>query len=397
MPLRWMRKRRFWKSDKQKQHKRTERTAGQCYQNRLLLKKSGDAQSDWETAEKIVRNPVRKLLFTTNCLWIKVRPSVTLSLFFSAVAVGFTWWLDYQAEVRQQTTSQNLNHQRILESYIGNLKEISLSRDYSDTDNLIEERTFIMGMTLPALRELTGDDARKAQLVLFLYQMQMCGILSDQICHADTPEDPGSEQTAPADVTEQDQQPATEEQDQQPTTEEQTQQDFLQTADLKFANFKGYKLPNITFRGADLRGTNLASADLREAVLVSANLSCHQRNTEKFWSWVPFLPQATEQVCANLQGTNLQNANLNGTVLDGAMLLRTDLRQARGLTQQQFNGKPQPLLCNAGLPEEFSSLQNRDCSDIVKKLHERNRNEFPTLKQARKFVEEQKAIDWESL
>lgn len=406
MPLRWMRKRRFWKSDKQKQHRRTERTAGQCYQNRLLLKKSGDAQNDWETAEKIVRNPIRKLLFTTNCLWIKVRPSVTLSLFFSAVAVCFTWWLDHQAEVRQQTTSQNLNHQRILESYIGNIKEISLSRDYNNTDELIEERTFIMGMTLPVLRELTGDDARKAQLVLFLYQMQMCGILSDQICHAaDTPEVPGSiEQTAPANVTEQNQQPTvdeqtqqpvTEEQDQQPIVDEQTQQDFLQTADLKFANFKGYKLPKITFRGADLRGTNLASADLREAVLVSANLSCHQRNTQKFWSWVPFLPQATEQVCANLQGTNLQNANLNGTVLNGAILLSTDLRQAQGLTQQQLNGDQPPLLCNAGLPAEFSSLQNRDCLTIVNKLHEQSHNEFPTFKQAQEFVEEQKAIDWE--
>ena len=410
MPPSWINKLKFWQSDKNKLHECTERTANQCYLNRILLKKSGDAHSDWKAAEKIVRNPIRKVLFTTNCLWIKVRPSVTISLFFSAVAVCFTWWLDYQAEVRQRTTSQNLNHQRILESYISNLKEIRLSRDYSNTDELVEERMFIMGMTLPVLRELTGDDARKAQLVLFLYQMRMCGILSDHPCHAAAaPDSPDvAEQTdqfeqinQPAPV-EQDQQLVLEEQDQQSdeqeqqiALDEQPQQDFLQTADLKFANFRGYKLPEITFRGADLRGANLVSADLREAVLISANLSCHQRNTEKLWSWVPFLPQATEQVCTNLQGTNLQNANLTGTTLDGAILLRTDLRQAQNLTLQQLEGEPPALLCNAGLPKKLSSIQDRDCAVIADELHRQNRSDFPTLKKAQDFVEEQRLIEWE--
>ena len=413
MPPSWINTLKFWQSDKNKLHECTERTANQCYLNRVLLKKSGDAQSDWNAAQKIVRNPIRKFLFTTNCLWIKVRLSVTLSLFFSAVAVCFTWWLDYQAEIRQRTTSQNLNHQRILESYIDNLKEISLSRDYSNADELVEQRMFIMGMTLPVLRELTGDDARKAQLVLFLYQMRMCGILSDQTCHTaadvsgnlELSQQPDQiDPIDPSEQIEQNQQPLSEEQNQQAgeqeqqlAIEEQPQQDFLQTADLKFANFRGYKLPKITFRGADLRGANLISADLREAVLISANLSCHQRNTEKFWSWVPFFPQATEQVCSNLQGTNLHNANLTGTVLDGAILLRTDLRQAQNLTLQQLQGEQPPLLCNAGLPEELKSLQDRDCSAIADELHRQNRNEFPTLKKAQKFVKEQKLIDWKEL
>ena len=374
----WKRKLAFWKRDSVTQHRCTERTADQCYQNRLTLQKPGDEQSDWENAEKIVQNPVRGLLFRFHCLWIKSRPRITSSLIFSAVAVCFTWWLDHQAEVRQRTTSQNLHHQRVLESYIGNIKEISLSKDYSDSSESIQERTFIMGMTLPVLRELTHDEARKAQLVLFLYQMQMCGITADQTCQKSaTP-------AAPAE---------------QPDPSEQTilaLPDFLQTADLKFANFRGYKLPNISFRGADLRGANLASADLGEAALVSANLSCHQRDTETWWSWVPFLPQATKQVCTTLQGTNLQEADLSGTVLSGAILLGTDLHNAQGLTQAQLTGEQPPWLCNVRLPAELNreSLRNRDCGTIANTLHQQHRSKFPTLKKAQNFVKEQQDKDW---
>ena len=182
MPRSWKPNLKVWKKDPAKQYKRTESIARQCYKNRLRLDKNGDAETDWVTAEKISQNPIKQLLFSGNCLWIKFKPFIPVSLLFSAAAVGFTWWLDHQAEVRQQTTSQNLNHQRIFESYMANLKEISLSSDYKDTVQVIEERTFIRGMTLPVLRELTHDEERKAQLVLLLYQMQMCEILSDDKC-----------------------------------------------------------------------------------------------------------------------------------------------------------------------------------------------------------------------
>ncbi len=417
MPWNWTRKSASQKSDAEKQQANTKTIARQCYQNRLKLNREGDAESDWITAEKIAQSPGRKLLFASNSLWIKFKPPIKLSLLFSAIAVCFTWWLDHQAEVRQQTTSQNLNHQRVLESYISNLKEISLSRDYNDIESLTEKRTFIMGMTLPVLRELTqkssvlreltNDDARKAQLVLLLYQLQMCGILAEQVCQTEATQAETAEPTEPSqepEPTELVNPTKLEEQEEQLKQEEQSDPeqpgpDLLQTADLKFANFRGYKLPNISFRGADLRGADMSFADLRESTLLSANLSCHQRDVEKFWSWIPFLPQATEQVCTNLQGTNLQNANLNGTVLNEAILLRTDLRRAKMLTQSQLEGNNSPWLCNVGLPNNLDdkSLRNRDCDTIAQQLHKRNLDEFPTLKKAQAFVEREKAKDWKPL
>ncbi|NEQ54757.1 MAG: hypothetical protein F6K11_32320 [Leptolyngbya sp. SIO3F4] len=158
MSWNWTGKSALRKSDPENQHTKTENIARQCYENRLKLNQEGNAKTDWLTAEKIIQSPRRKLLFTGTSLWLKFKPPITLSLVFSVIAVCFTWWLDHQAEIRQQTTSQNLNHQRIFESYISNFKEIHLSNDYKNNDikNQNAEKTFIRGMTLPVLRELTN-------------------------------------------------------------------------------------------------------------------------------------------------------------------------------------------------------------------------------------------------
>ena len=62
MPLPWKRNSPSQPASEEKQPSPTEKIAYESYQTRQLLKRSGDRHTDWENAEKIVRNPVRKAL-----------------------------------------------------------------------------------------------------------------------------------------------------------------------------------------------------------------------------------------------------------------------------------------------------------------------------------------------
>ncbi|NEQ53144.1 MAG: pentapeptide repeat-containing protein, partial [Leptolyngbya sp. SIO3F4] len=307
--------------------------------------------------------------------------------------------------------------------YISNFKEIHLSNDYKNNDikNQNAEKTFIRGMTLPVLRELTNDEERKAQLVLFLYQMDMCEMVSERKCQE-------LEKLGLSEA----------EQSNEEITVNNISPKLLQTADLKFGHFKGYTLPDISFLGADLRGADLEAATLTNAILTSANLSCHQRTIQAWWSWIPLLPiktgqswipllpqeDAKETICTNLHNAKLQGANLFGAVLNeanlsetnlsgarliktdltganlsnaifrGTIILGTDLRKTYGLNEEQLNSTPPPLLCNTPLPQELNSLKNRDCENIATVLIQNYPEEFPVLETAQKFVEEQRKIIW---
>lgn len=446
MPWNRTRKSASQQNKPEKQQAKTESIARQCYENRLKQNKPGDAESDWVTAEKITQNRARRLAFHCNSQWLTIKPLIPFGLIFSVVVAGFTWWLEHQTEIRQETTSQNLNHQRIFESYIDNFKEIELSSDYKNTDESSNKIEFIKGMTLPVLRELTDDENRKAQLVLFLYQMNTYEIRLEE--------------------------------------ENQTSnENFLATADLKFAKFKGYKLTHINLQRTDLRGADLESVDLIGADLTSANLSCHLRDTDRLWSWLPFpLPQATKEHCtvlksaqlndtnlskvklhganlteaklteanlseaelivseneretklinlfqwcsnpcsskspadlteanlnkANLTGANLNKANLTGADLteanfsqaeltqanlSEAIILSTDLRGVTGLTKQQLEGAQSPFICNADLPKDLTNeiSQDRDCEKLADVLHQRDKTQFPTPEDAQDFINEQR-------
>ncbi|MCG8365121.1 MAG: pentapeptide repeat-containing protein, partial [Pseudanabaenales cyanobacterium] len=51
---------------------RTEKVAYELYQNRLLLKRQGDALKDWTAAEEIVQSPLKAALFAVNRAFIKL-------------------------------------------------------------------------------------------------------------------------------------------------------------------------------------------------------------------------------------------------------------------------------------------------------------------------------------
>ncbi len=255
---------------------------------------------------------------------------------FSAIlAALFTLWLNHQAEVRQQISSEDLNHQTILDGHINNIKEIKLSGDYKleQEGGSTREDEFIRSMTLPILRELSQDEDRKAQLVLFLHQLNLKTVSTL-------------------------------------TDSENSEKSFFQTADLKFGNFKGYKLIQINFKGADLRGTNLESADFTEANLQFADLSCASRNVERWWSWIPFVPEATQETCTRLNNITLRNAKLTNAILNNANFDKADLTGADltevNLTEANLTGATitdpqlnQAILCGTTLSS--GRISNRDC------------------------------------
>ena len=72
------RKRRFapQQSSEEKLRSRTEETAQQLYQNRLILKKEGDEKSDWKLAEKIMESPVRSALLSFHTRFIQLEKRV---------------------------------------------------------------------------------------------------------------------------------------------------------------------------------------------------------------------------------------------------------------------------------------------------------------------------------
>jgi uncharacterized protein YjbI with pentapeptide repeats len=202
-------------------------------------------------------------------------------------------WLNHQADLREQVSSQDLNHQRILENYINNVKEIDIRDDYSNNanpNNNYAKDKFIQGMTLPVLRELTLDEDRKAQLVLFLYKLYW-GKQCDTNCTI------------------------------------QKKDSFFTTADLKSANFKGYQLSGISFQGADLRQSVFEAADLNEANLSYADISCFKRDQKKSWFQIPLMSEPKKN-CANLKDAILTNTNLTNTNLSNANLTNANLTNA---------------------------------------------------------------------
>ena len=64
------------KTIEQARRQRTERIAYQVYQNRCLLNRPGNEQSDWDTARRIIRNLLRRLLFAAHCRLIGLEKTV---------------------------------------------------------------------------------------------------------------------------------------------------------------------------------------------------------------------------------------------------------------------------------------------------------------------------------
>ena len=168
---------------------------------------------------------------------------------------------------------------------------------------------------------------------------------------------------------------------------------YFHTPDIKYRQFlRGAKLS-----GADLSGANLHNADLTGAKLSGADLSGVNLSDAILWGG-DFKRANLKNT--NLSSTNLSKADFSGTDLSGvnlsdAILFGTDLRQAKSLTRQQLvAGESPPLLCNVALPKEVKINTDRDCDRLAQTFSKRYLEDFPSLEDAKQFVDDWRKNTW---
>ncbi len=101
---------------------------------------------------------------------------------------------------------------------------------------------------------------------------------------------------------------------------------------------------------------------------------------------------------ADLNRANLQAADLNYANLQQAILLATDLRNTKGLTNPQLGGKQPPLLCHVALPESFldkDKLKDRDCDRLPQELLKRYPQILKDIETVKKYVDKTRQKQWE--
>jgi|SRR5579884_1602166 len=120
----------------------------------------------------------------------------------------------------------------------------------------------------------------------------------------------------------------------------------LERAHLQYAELDKAKLTSACLRKAflyraDMRGAQLINADLSGAYLQGANFQPYEDNSDPGKGTDLTQPVFTDLSGANLSGANLSETNLCSTDLSGAdltntILLGTNLKKAKGLTQKQL-------------------------------------------------------------
>ena len=161
----------------------------------------------------------------------------------------------------------------------------------------------------------------------------------------------------------------------------------LINTDLSGASLFGASLFGANLTDADLKEADLSSADLRRANLSDALLQDSSLNNAKLNN-------------ANLDRTTFINTDisfskLRGSTFKSAIILSSDLRESENLTLIQLKGANNPLICNSPLPENIKIELNRDCDKLAPALHKRYPNDFSSLDEAEKFIQEQRQKKWD--
>ena len=373
MPWSWKHQPRDRKIKEDQQRKYTEQIAYELSENRQLLSKKGDSDKDWEQAEKIVRNPIRTMLFASNRPFIQLKNPATQALKFIAwetpkwflFSLPKLEWMKLLAVplviaaagsiISGQIQRENTQN-RALQAYFDQLDTLTFERNLlaelpekPDTGAIVLAR----GRTVAALREL--DHQRREQLIAFLQASNLSKFT-----------------------------------DAEPEREPVISFRFqnlsamnLRHIDLSNVDFQGTNLREANLAGADLSYANLAGADLKDTNLAGAFLASANLARAEMWDANlegAFLGDANlaeaELWGAYLAGAHLWDANLEGAELWGAHLAEADLRDAnlagaylwgahlagaRGLTEYQLT---EAKLCRTTLPDDFTLDPNRNCAEV---------------------------------
>ncbi len=274
----------LWKLHSTNKTETLHKIAHCVYRNRLVAHCNGDAESDWNKAEEIYKNPFRRVLFWCNqlCIWIDkssmepVAKWIDRATFFRIIkslsptleGIGviaipiilFVFAQSYQKSILgQQGVTNYLNQlSTILLAAEGDL----FASENKELQKLVTATT--SATTLILLRDPSLDYEQRNQVMGALSQMDLIDSLNFSGMN-------------------------------------------LNNTDLRNIVFPGAILNGVYLKRADLRGANLRGADLRGADLRGADL----RDA--------FLSEA------NLRGADLRNANLLDIDLLGAYLCSTKL------------------------------------------------------------------------
>ncbi len=357
-----------------------EKIAYQLYQNRQLLNRSGNSDSDWQTAGEIFAKPYKRFFFASHTRLIALEKRVWEPL---------ERWANNQALISLLGLVGNIGILIAVASYVGSEKQ----RREAEVLNAWQTLTSAYGQSgsggrIQALEFLNASPGAnwRRRFPWFCAPLSLCTWPAESLAGINLATDDGTGvylreiNLLRADLRDANLEGAD------------LKHANLLKADLRDANLKEASLTFANLEGADLKGanlergslssTNLKGADLEHANLKEASLSfanlkgadlkgtnlerayLPEVDLEGAYLWVVNLEGAYLKP-ANLEGAYLWSANLAGADLEHANLEGANLSFAKlKWANLSFVNLEEALLCNTALPAGMDLDPNRDC-DIL--------------------------------
>lgn len=330
MFLNWRRRLKHRKNCNERHHNSIEKISYGLYQNRLLLERPGDANSDWKIAEEISKSFIKRILFAGNQPLIKLEKKILEPMLM---------WANNLALLELLSLVGNIGLIIAVGMYIASEKQrrdtevltawqtISNAHGQPGDAGRIDALEFLNASPRNSKYKYSGANWRRRAICLWI-----CTWKRESLAGIDLSVDP-------MDMSELDIQNS--------VFSEIESNDDIRRVLLNEVQLPEAYLWRANLQGVDLAEANLQNADLREANLKNASL------------WGINLHEAY-LVEANLQGVIMDGAIMDGANLQDADLTGANLQKAKLLNPEQLK---QAKLCRTKLPPKFSLDPNRDCQE----------------------------------
>lgn len=327
MPWPWRRTPKPKKTFEERQWEHIERVAYELYQNRCLLNRAGNAQSDWETAIKIVQSGWHTTLFASH------RPLIQLE---KKVWEPILAWANNQAWLSFLGLIGNVGLIIGVITYIGSEKQ----RRDAEVLNAWQTLTSAHGQSgsggrIQALEFLNASPGAnwRRKFPWFCAPLPLCTWPSESLAGINLSVEPGDMigvdrgRASTAKIRDR----AAIEQESSSTNEPQPsevpERVYLVRIQLPEATLENANLQNANLRNANLQNANLGEANLQNAILWEANLQdtyLWKVNLQNVVLWNVNLQDA-DATRARLRGARLENVNLQDAALIRSNLQDTEL------------------------------------------------------------------------
>ncbi|NEO84933.1 MAG: pentapeptide repeat-containing protein [Spirulina sp. SIO3F2] len=225
----------------------------------------------------------------------------------AAIMIPVVLWLASQSFNKESAknssqSAEDLNHQQTLANYLESVRDIQYGSNASSKSQY-KKHNLIRQITLVTLRELTGDNVRKARVALFLDELSVTSIKEINAINENN-EDCKPEKFKKFEPDEDSEKLAKECEDKI--------LDFYRKGDLKEANFSGAFFRGTTFRKADLRASDFSKTNLEKVDFEFGDLR-KAKFSEAFASGIIFKN-------VDLEGADFRNMKLENVEFEGAEL-----------------------------------------------------------------------------